>query len=353
MASVFASSHLLTEAPRVAVRFEQDEGRTLREIRRQFGLFEAELRELNSPGRQANRTNPDYAVERGKEYELVAATKNRGWSKDTCRNASQLVMQAINIPSDCWQRPVEVVNNSVSVLMLLVFRLFRLVIASWMFTLGLASTGFTLPVQGLYHLFSMALRVLAPEYSADLPPLRHTPQFMFISFSCFLALIGSSFVFMMLLMSLVSQAFICVLELLVRSMASLTWVIAVCLGGSGFSARKRIDLLFFLVSLPWLNGVVFMSAEFMSRLTYLLATYFLMLSRHKLATLVSLRPAGSPAHRPALIQYVLVWAFPAVCLLVHHYHGRMSALYACWSLLGLSLLVPFLIDRESWNPLGS
>ena len=82
-AVVYVSSNLLADAPRVSVRFEESAGRNLSDIRRKYGQYEAELRELNCERRQANRTNPDYRVESGKEYELVIPGKKKGWSKGT------------------------------------------------------------------------------------------------------------------------------------------------------------------------------------------------------------------------------------------------------------------------------
>lgn len=91
MAALFVGSNLLAEAPRVTVRFEQEDGRTLSDIRRQFGQSDAELRELNTgERRQANRTNPDYRLVNGKEYELVVPGRKRGWSKGTLLNELNL-----------------------------------------------------------------------------------------------------------------------------------------------------------------------------------------------------------------------------------------------------------------------
>ena len=200
-------------------------------------------------------------------------------------------------------------------------------------------------------MFSVSLRTLVPAYSNDLPVLGHTPRFMFIAVSCFLALLGTAFIFLLLLMSLLSQSLLCTLELVVRIFSWIVWVILECLGGSEISGRKRIDLLFFLVSLPYLNGVIFMSTEFLSRVTYLLAAYFLMASRHRIGVLVASRPPGSPEYRSALLQHMLLLALPSVALVIGHFNSMTASLYTCWTLITLSLVIPYVVDRGSWNPL--
>lgn len=201
--------------------------------------------------------------------------------------------------------------------------------------------------QVTYHLFTIALRSIAPTFSDDLPALGHTPRYMFIAVSCFLSLLGTAFVFLLLLLSLLSQVYVCFLELIVRLLSWLIWVVMVCFGSDGLSGRKRIDLIFFLVSLPWLNGVVFMSREFLGRLTYLVATYFLMACRYRVSTTVGTRPVGSPEYRSSLLQYGLLWSFPSLSLVVAHFYSQPASLYVCWTLVCCSLAVPYLADRSS------